>query len=340
MDKVKGTDARNAPEDKLHAMNDLTAELIRAEGLPDDFQAAVTRYFVPLAQEIAKRQKQLGRPMLVGVNGAQGTGKSTLALFLQKMLTSELDCPSARFSLDDLYRTHIEREWLARKIHPLLATRGVPGTHDLVLGQQTVDQLISAGPMTETRIPAFDKAIDDRLPHPRWPIYTGVAKVILIEGWCVGAQLEEDADALAAPVNSLEAEEDREGVWREYVNIQLKGPYADFFGQLDMLVMLKAPSMDCVLKWRTLQERKLTSKRTNAPEQRKSRSIKSAADKHPAQDDHVRGIMSEGELIRFIMHYERLTLAMLRDMPARADAVLDIAEDHQITSIHWREVAP
>lgn len=340
MDNVKGTDVRNAPADRLHSMNDLTAELIRAEGLPDYFQAAVTRYFVPLAEEIARRQKQLERPMLVGVNGAQGTGKSTLALFLQTMLTSELDCPCARFSLDDLYRTRIEREWLARKIHPLLVTRGVPGTHDLVLGQQTVDQLISAGPMTETRIPAFDKAIDDRLPHPRWPIYTGVAKVILVEGWCVGAQPEQDADALAAPVNSLEAEEDRDGVWREYVNIQLKGPYADFFGQLDMLIMLKAPSMDCVLNWRTLQERKLANKRTDAPEQRNNGLLSSAAGTHEDPNDHVRGIMSEAELRRFIMHYERLTLAMLRDMPARADAVLDIAEDHQITGLHWRGVSP
>lgn len=340
MDKVKDTDARNAPADKLHVMNDLAAELIRAEGLPDDFQAAVTRYLVPLAEAIARRQKWLGRPMLVGVNGAQGTGKSTLALFLQSMLTSALGCPCARFSLDDLYRTHTERDWLARKIHPLLATRGVPGTHDLVLGQQTVDQLISAGPMTETRIPAFDKAIDDRLPHSRWPIYTGVANIILIEGWCVAAQPEDDATALATPVNALESGEDRECVWREYVNIQLKGPYNKFFGQLDMLIMLKAPSMDCVRKWRTLQERKLASKRTNAPEQRINQSIKSAAGKHPAQDDHVRGIMSDDELRRFIMHYERLTLAMLRDMPARADAVLDIAEDHQITGLHWREVTP
>lgn len=340
MDKVKGTDAHNGSADNLPAMNDLTAELMRAEGLPDDFQTAVTRYLVPLAEKIAKRQEQLGRPMLVGVNGAQGTGKSTLALFLQSMLMSELGCPCARFSLDDLYRTRIERNWLARKIHPLLATRGVPGTHDLVLGQQTIDQLISAGPMTETRIPAFDKAIDDRLPHPRWPIYTGVAKVILIEGWCVGAQPEEDAEALAAPVNSLEAEEDLEGGWREYVNIQLKGPYADFFGQLDMLIMLKAPSMECVLKWRTLQERKLADKSVYAPEQSKNGLLNSAVAKHEYQNEQVRGIMSEGELIRFIMHYERLTLAMLRDMPARADAVLDIAADHQITGLHWREETP
>lgn len=340
MDKLKATDARNAPEDKLLAVTNLTAELIRAEGLPDNFQAVVSRYFVPLAGEIARRQKQLDRPMLVGVNGAQGTGKSTLALFLQHMLTSELSCPSARFSLDDLYRTHIERDWLGRKIHPLLATRGVPGTHDLVLGQQTIDQLMSAGPTTETRIPAFDKAIDDRLPHPRWPIYTGVAKVILIEGWCVGAELEQDADALAAPVNSLEAEEDREGVWREYVNIQLKGPYASFFRQLDMLIMLKAPSMDCVLKWRTLQERKLANKRESALDQCKNESVNSGNGQHTIGNDHLRGIMSDDELRRFIMHYERLTLAMLQNMPERADAVLDIADDHQITGLRWREVTP
>ncbi|MEX0605063.1 MAG: hypothetical protein WD623_16120 [Marinobacter sp.] len=333
-DKAKSSDAG---DNQLHAMNDLIAELIEAEGLPDHFRSTVERYFVPLAEEIAKRQRLLGQPMLVGINGAQGTGKSTLALFLQNMLTSQLNCPCARFSLDDLYRTHTDREWLARKIHPLLATRGVPGTHDLVLGQQTVNQLINAGPTTETRIPVFDKAIDDRLPHSRWPIYTGVANVILIEGWCVGAQPEEDSAKLAAPVNSLESEEDPEGIWREYVNIQLKGPYADFFGQLDMLIMLKAPSMECVLKWRTLQERKLANKRENAPEKRKNESSSTGTDHCPSQKDQSRGIMSADDLIRFIMHYERLTLAMLQTMPARADAVLDVAEDHKITGLHWRE---
>ena len=37
-------------------------------------------------------------------------------------------------SLDDLYLPKAERLRLARDVHPLLATRGVPGTHDVALG--------------------------------------------------------------------------------------------------------------------------------------------------------------------------------------------------------------
>ncbi|PTT43253.1 kinase, partial [Stenotrophomonas sp. HMWF022] len=72
-------------------------------------------------------------PLILGLCGAQGSGKSTIAARLAKQVER-----SAILSLDDLYLTRAERQKLARAVHPLFATRGVPGTHDVALGVETI----------------------------------------------------------------------------------------------------------------------------------------------------------------------------------------------------------
>ncbi|RLU00342.1 hypothetical protein [Ketobacter sp.] len=298
-----------------------TAEaLIRQEHLPDDFLTTVADYFYPLALRLRDLQHARGRPVIIGVNGAQGTGKSTLALFLETLLNQHLDCPCARFSLDDIYLTRAEREANAKAIHPLLLTRGVPGTHDVALGNRVIDELLAAGPDNVVPIPAFDKARDDRAPMADWPLHRGSVSIILLEGWCVAALPEADPQQLQTPVNTLEAQEDPDGHWRRFVNQQLAEPYQRLFGRLDYLVMLKAPSMECILEWRTLQEQKLAEK--------------TAMHQNGAS---AAGIMSPQQIKRFIMHYERLTRVMLAEMPQRADSLYVIDEQHRIKGVQHRD---
>ena len=178
-----------------------------------------------------------------------------------------------------------------------------------------IERLTSADADTRTPVPVFDKARDDRAPEPDWPAFQGRAQVVLMEGWCVGA-LPENADSLEAPINSLEQSEDPDAIWRSYVNHCLREEYARFFGQIDCLVMLKAPSMESVVKWRTLQEHKLTAKFNDAPDQGES------------GDGQSTRLMTDEQVIRFIMHYERITRACLAEMPARADVVIGVGEDH------------
>ncbi|MDX1800629.1 MAG: hypothetical protein R3303_06825 [Marinobacter sp.] len=296
-------------------------ELIRQEGLPEVYRETVDQYIRPLAQRIARWRSDEGRAIIVGVNGAQGTGKSTLVLFLQALLVNELDCPCARLSIDDLYLKKAERQGLADNVHPLLATRGVPGTHDLLLGQQVLDRLLAAADGDETPLPAFDKATDDRLPRPQWPVHHGPASVVLFEGWCVGAMPDTDAEHLRQPLNELERYDDADGYWRAYVNDQLRDAYGWFFDQIDRLVMLKAPSMDCVIEWRTLQEHKLAQRSGVAPE----------------QSGEPSGVMSDEAIRRFVMHYERLTRRMLVELPEHADAIFFIDAQHRISSMRSNE---
>lgn len=251
-------------------------------------------------------------PLIVGVCGSQGSGKSTVC----KTLTARFGAAGltvANLSLDDLYLPLAARVRLAETVHPLLRTRGVPGTHDVKLGIHTLQALAHAG---EVKLPRFDKARDDRRPAEAWDRVTGPVDLVLFEGWCVGAK-PQGLEALTQPVNALEANEDVDGRWRRYVDHELGGEYQRLFAKIDVLVLLAAPSFDVVLKWRTQQEHDLRAESGN----------------EPAQAERA-GVMSDAEIERFIQHYERLTKHILIEMPPRADLVIRLAEDRSVNPIY------
>jgi D-glycerate 3-kinase len=167
---------------------------------------------------------------IIGLCGAQGSGKSTLARALKERFDRN-GVPTALLSIDDLYRTRVEREMLGRASHPLLRTRGVPGTHDIDLGLGIIASLERG---EAALLPRFDKAADDRLPESAWEEAAPGTRLLLLEGWCVGARPQSEAD-LASPVNQLEREEDAEGVWRHFVNSALAGSYQALFARIDRL---------------------------------------------------------------------------------------------------------
>ena len=283
--------------------------LIEREGLPGSYGDTVERWWRPLAKRIVDEVRRVGRPLLVGINGSQGSGKSTMALFLEHMLQDDFGLNTAVLSLDDLYLTQQERQSLAVKVHPLLATRGVPGTHDVELGQRVIEQaLTGSGPLP---LPRFDKSTDDRAMGNSWPTIQAPLDILLFEGWCLAAR-PVPAEELEDPINALEAVNDSTGRWRNYVNAQLAGPYRDLFGSLDLTVMLRAPDFDQVVQWRLLQERKLIQRTGKG--------------------------MDKGEVRHFIMHYERLTRQMLENLPPFMDVVFDIGADHDPVSVTGLEL--
>lgn len=187
------------------------------------------------------------RPPVIGIVGAQGSGKTTLGRAAAEAFGA------AQISIDDVYLTRAERERLAREAHPLFITRGPPGTHDLDRLRDLIARLSEAGPETEILIPDFDKRGDDRWPVDRWRKVIGRPRAVLIDAWCLGA-LPEDEAALAEPVNVLEAERDSDGRWRREVNRRVGADYLDFARALDALLFLKAPGFETVLDWRCQQE--------------------------------------------------------------------------------------
>lgn len=292
-----------------------TLESLKVDlGLMDMFESI----YVPLGAWIACHHRTRGQPLVVGINGAQGAGKSTLFNLLEVILSEGFGLKVVGFSIDDLYKTHAERQQLGRDVHPLLQTRGVPGTHDVGLGVELIRSLKNSCEATITKIPVFDKSIDDRCPPSAWQEWFGPADVIVLEGWCVGAAPQDDV-ALSLPVNELERHEDLDGAWRRYVNDQLKDVYPQLFDELDLLVMLKVPSMDSVFEWRSLQEKKLAER------------VKYIYDTQQPTD-HLK-IMTEEQIVRFIQHYERLTRHMLEELAPRADVTLKLNQNHKIHKI-------
>jgi D-glycerate 3-kinase len=240
--------------------------------------------------------------VVVGLCGAQGSGKSTAAAALCEILERE-QLPAVALSIDDFYLPRAERVALAHNVHPLLVTRGVPGTHDVELAQATIDSLAESEP---TLLPSFDKAVDDRRPRSQWRLCQGPMRVLILEGWCVGA-LPQTAAALAKPVNALERDEDADGRWRGYVNDALTTRYPALFNRLSPLVLLAAPSFEVVQAWRSEQEHKLREKLAR-------------------EGGDASRVMSDAAIARFISHYERVTRHILAEMPQRADHVISLDE--------------
>jgi D-glycerate 3-kinase len=272
-----------------------------ARGREAAFDAADAR----VVNELLARRERLGRPIVAGLCGAQGSGKSTMSARLARRLEAA-GMPSAVLSLDDFYLTRAERAALGRTVHPLFETRGVPGTHDLALARSTIASL--TGKPGLVAAPRFDKTLDDRADPAAWQTYQAPVAVVILEGWCVGARPIPDGD-LVQPINALERDEDADGTWRRHVNAALLGDYRALFESLDLRILLRAPDFACVHGWRLEQEMGLA--------RRESQSM-------PAMDAPA--------VARFIAHYERLTRWIIADEPA--ELVIEIGPDR--VPLAWR----
>eukprot|EP01037_Dinobryon_pediforme_P003668 gene3665-3717_t len=246
--------------------------------------------------------------VVLGLSGAQGSGKSTLAAELHRRFAAR-GIATATLSLDDLYHTLAKRQRLARTVHPLLITRGVPGTHDVALGLATIAALARGEAVP---LPRFDKARDDRRPAAAWDRAPPHTRLLLFEGWCLGARPQDEA-ALAVPINALEADEDRDGRWRHHVNAALAGDHAALWARIDALAMLRAPDFATVAAWRGEQEAALRRREGNGA-----------------------GIMDGPALVRFVAHFERITRHLLADLPDRADCVLTLDARRRVTATLMR----
>lgn len=296
--------------------------LIQKQSLPADYKDLVGDYLWPLAEDMAalyavRSAAVSNAPWLVGLQGTQGSGKSTVSLFIKTLLQQCFDLNVVVLSIDDFYNTHQERIELSNTVHPLLCTRGVPGTHDVDLIFNTLTQLSELKSGQTSTVPSFNKAMDDRSVQSQWPQVSGKVDIILFEGWCMGLPAQSSTELLA-PLNDLEKNEDRDASWRTYVNQKLVNEYAEIFNQLEELIVLQAPSFECVYSWRLLQEEKL---------QQKMQALTLSCDDQPLR------IQTPEQIQRFISHYERLTRHGLAVLPEKASWVLTLDENHNMTSL-------
>lgn len=259
-----------------------------------------------LLDQYAGRIARSRRPYLLGLSGLQGSGKSTLAREMKAQADAR-GWPTEVLSLDDFYYSRSEREVLAHQIHPLLRTRGVPGTHEIELLLSVLAALPQASDKLPVSYPRFDKGRDTRTAPSKWPKVIRPPKLVILEGWALGLRPQLMA-ALEEPVNDLEREEDPEGTWRHWVNKQLRS-YQPLWRKLDALIVLQAPSWDIVRKWRSQQEEELLAR-------------------------HAPLAMDAEAMVRFLAHYERLSRHALATLPDLADATVEYDDDRHVIAVN------
>ena len=244
--------------------------------------------------------KQGNKPLVVGLAGPQGSGKSTLSLQIQSLI-QDSGIPAAVICLDDFYHTKATRVELSRSVHPMLLTRGPPGSHD-------VEKLIEAiGKVKENNDtftwPIFNKAMDDREPNKvmTFKPTPNSPPIILLEGWCVGCL----PTAIEPPLNELEAKEDSSAIWRTYVNEQIKTRYTSLWKMLDVYMYITIPDWGFVMQWRHQQS--ISNQETSL------------------------------DLNRFIQFFERISRSMMEPTGRiPTDVLICMAPDHSIDHVTLR----
>ena len=254
------------------------------------------------------------KPFILGLAGGQGTGKTTVTSIVTIILTKYFNLKVFKISIDDFYKTRKQRSALSKKIHPLLMTRGVPGTHDTNIISNFFKG-VKKNKFTKISVPKFDKSVDDRFSKNKWYKVNLKPDVIILEGWCVGARAQ-STNQIKKPINSLERTKDYDLKWRKFVNLKLQREYKRIFSQLNSLIYLKAKNFKILQQWRIKQEKKLWL------HSKKKKNLK---------------IMSKGDVINFMQTYQRITQNMFKDAPKYASIIFKLDSKHQINSAIYKK---
>ena len=273
----------------------------------------IKSFLIPVCFWIFKKTSKK-KPLILGLSGGQGIGKTTISSIITLILKKYFKLNIFKISIDDFYKTRKERFLLSKKIHSLLMTRGVPGTHDINI-MLNFFKRVKKNNFKSLKLPKFDKAIDDRCKKSSWYTIKKRPDIIIFEGWCVGARSQKNS-ILKKPVNSLEKSNDQNLFWRKYVNDQLKKKYKKLFSYLDYLLYMKAKNFSLLQKWRLKQEKKLWIKSKN------KKNLK---------------LMSKGDVINFMQTYQRITQNMFKDAPKYASIIIKLNSNHQIKTINYRK---
>lgn len=270
-------------------------------GNPADYLTTLWQVWLPLAQQLADRHQQIGRPFVQGILGGQGTGKTTLGKLLTVLL-HHLGLNALNWSLDDLYKTFSDRQLLQTQ-DPRLIGRGPPGTHDVALGIETLDRLRQ--PFDQIiSIPRFDKSLHNGAGDRTTPEQVQNIDIILFEGWFVGVQPIDSAAFDPAPPPIL-TEADR--AFACDMNAGLHD-YLPLWQRLDSLWVLYLPDYRLSKQWRKQAERQMRTASKSG--------------------------MSDAEIDAFVDYFWR-SLHPALFMPAAlqtADLVIEIQPDHSMSA--------
>ncbi|RGB42271.1 P-loop containing nucleoside triphosphate hydrolase protein [Rhizophagus diaphanus] len=276
-----------------HFLTSLTLRNLRQ---PSQKLEILSNFIIENYNKFRKKSNITNKPLIVGLNGIQGCGKTTIANELVKYLKVTNNLSVVTCSIDDFLLTYKDQCKLAEKNfgNKLLEFRGQPGTHDILLGKQILQELCDVqkkysdlhekleeeGSMKfsnlSVSIPSYDKSLNngrgDRSPN--WNVILPPIHIILIDGWCLGfnhlsssklKEVYDNASSCSAlkshPISHL-----------EIINENLKQYEENWYPFLDIFICIEAEDINYVYQWRLEQEHnmKKTGKNGMSDEQVKS----------------------------------------------------------------------
>ncbi|MEH2324242.1 MAG: glycerate kinase [Nostoc sp.] len=216
---------------------------------PQEMLQILWDLWLPLGIKLASQRQQLERPLIQGILGGQGTGKTTMSKVLSLIL-EQLGYRTVSLSLDDLYKTYSDRLVLTQQ-DPRLIWRGPPGTHDVDLGLNVLDQIRQS--QSPVMLPRFDKSAFGGAGDRTNPEMVTDVDIVLFEGWFVGVRpINTDIFETAPP--PIITDEDK--AFARHINHSLYN-YLPLWERLDSLIVLYPTDYRCSLEWRKQAEQQM-----------------------------------------------------------------------------------
>jgi len=206
--------------------------------------AAISEWVEEVLSRIARER---AFPLVIGINGPQGCGKSTAARAVVESLRTK-GRRAVALSVDDFYLPRELQLELASRypMNRYLQQRGYPGTHDVKLGVATLEALKGVREGMSVLCPVYDKSKfegqGDRLPRSEWKEVCGPLDVVLLEGWMLGFK--------EVSGNLLQDAELKE-------SNQFLRNYESWYQLLDGFVQVAPEDIHFVLDWRVEAEERM-----------------------------------------------------------------------------------
>ncbi|PLZ90243.1 glycerate kinase [Fischerella thermalis] len=271
---------------------------------PQAVSEVLGNVWLPLATRLVSHRQQLNRPLIQGILGGQGTGKTTLCRVLA-LIIGYLGYNALSLSLDDLYKTYRDRQIL-KQHDPRLIWRGPPGTHDVELGLTVLDKIRSCE--LPVSVPRFDKSAYNGAGDRTTPEIVTNADIVLFEGWFVGVR-PIDPSAFDHPPPPILTPEDQ--AFARDINDKLRD-YLPLWERLDSLIVLYPKDYRFSLEWRQQAERQMIA--LGKPG------------------------MTDSEIEQFVKYFwcslhPELFIKPLIESPTLVDLVIEINSDHSFGNI-------
>lgn len=202
------------------------------------------------------------QPMIVGVSGCQGSGKTTLCDTLVHLLKEEpYNLRVVNFSLDDLYLKHKDQVTLSQRYpnNPLYGQRGQAGSHDLHLAHETFEKLLDSKSGSRVPIPVYDKSLNqgqgDRLDESQWKYPLAPFDIILFEGWMLGFKPVLEINQPFQYTSRITVQD------AQVMNDKLKQYEEEIYPYFDIFIHLSPVELSQVYQWRLQQEHHMKATR-------------------------------------------------------------------------------